>query len=339
MKKIFLSFLLLTSLVVSNFSTIVAKADTINDDTLNLLVQNGFTIETAEALPTDSRDEIAKKLLTNPDLVDISTSFLEVDTLSEIESFVSYTDEELISMGADESKIFIARDEINKIDNMSDKELRENYNYNDVEIKLFKKAIENGENIKNGKMKRTSKSDTSVNASGTIGTSKLSFTQSVTNNSTSTAPSYRVENSFSWITPFQLSLYNDTVAVGWGGNLNLDPYSALGNVKYYAPATNFTGWTNTLLATAAMGKKETVQKGMEYSFHQAKEGRVRSGYSTTSIYQTKFQGYDTNVVSLYAHRTVSLSASISITTSGGSVSITASPAYDTSPQKSTTIRY
>lgn len=339
MKKKLLSFLLLTSLCVSSFNTVTAKAATINDDTLNLLVQNGYTIETAEALPEDTRNEIAENLLNNPDLVDISTTFLEVDTLSEVESFVSHTDEELIDMGADKTNISANRNEINKMINMTDKDLREKYNYDDLEIKLFKKAVENGQNIKNGKMKKPSKADTSVNASGTIASSKLSFTQTRTNYSSSTAPNYRIENSFSWITPFQLSLFNDTIVVAWGGGLNLDNYATLGNAKYYAPNNNLSAWTDKLLTTTAMSKDQTVQKGIKFNFHQAAQGRVRNGYSTATIYQTKFQGYDTNVVSMYAHRLLQPNASISISASGASVSISASSSYDTSSQRSSTIRY
>lgn len=342
MKKKFLSFLLLTVMGVTNFYSITANADTLDDYKLNLLVQHGYTVGTAEALPEEAKNEIYESLLNNPNSVDITTTFLEVDALSEIEAFLSHTDEELIDIGLDQSDIDENNAQINTMINMTDKELKENYKYNDVEIKLLKKSVENGKKIRNNEIKVPSKNDTSVNASGTIAASKLAFTQNVTDNTPGKAPNYRVQNSFDWATPTLIGGLSDSVVIAWGGGLNLDTNSALGNSKYYVPNGAGTAWSvenPNPTKTIPMTYVQKIQEGITYTFKQNDTGKVRNGYASTTIYQTKYQGYDTNVVSIYAHKTISVGANITISVSNTNASITPNFAYDSTPQKSKAIKY
>lgn len=96
-----------------------------------------------------------------------------------------------------------------------------------------------------------------------------------------------------------------------------------------------------------MTPTETAQAGIEFEFPQAVANlsstvapKTKSGYAKFTLYQTKFRGYDTKVLSNYCHKIIAIGgATISISASGPSVGISIGYAYDKTAQKASTIRY
>lgn len=108
----------------STFSITTYATENNNEEDIQRLIEAGYTQETAEALDEETIAEIIDTLDDNPDLVDISTSSMEVDFLGEVEALCSYTDEELIEQGAKKDAIEESREEIEDMYNMSKKELK-----------------------------------------------------------------------------------------------------------------------------------------------------------------------------------------------------------------------
>ncbi len=130
------------------------------------LFKKGYFLKNIEVFPETEKKELASALNKDPNTVDIKTSVLETDNLAEIESFMSATDEELISMGANPSKIETTRRELEDLYTKNTEQLAKEKNISATEAKFFKKAIEKGLNAKhqnkNRKVKgRFSKSERS----------------------------------------------------------------------------------------------------------------------------------------------------------------------------------
>lgn len=83
-KRRILSILLACSLTFSGFSalgiTACAKADEENGH-IDILVEHGYSRESAEVLPVEAQLELAERLIVDPDSVSISTVAFEVDML------------------------------------------------------------------------------------------------------------------------------------------------------------------------------------------------------------------------------------------------------------------
>lgn len=91
----------------------------------------------------------------------------------------------------------------------------------------------------------------------------------------------------------------------------------------------------------------TPNAGVQFTFPQSygtcsngNAAKTKSGFASFTLYQTKKQGYDTTLISNYCHRVVSVqSASISISASGPSVSLSIGGDWDTTTQKQTMLAY
>ncbi|MDE5974755.1 MAG: hypothetical protein K2G73_08820 [Eubacterium sp.] len=326
-------------LIVISGNSFAFAADNIqltNDDML--LVNYGYPEESIDALSLEQRKELVKALNDNPDNVKIETSVLELDNLAEIESFMGTSDDVLVEMGADLSAIISNRYELNEISKQTDVEIAAERDISLTEAKYLKKSIEKGRSEDNSYDCKDK--DNAITASGSISSSKLTYTQLYSNKSTSTAPSYNVTLTYNWISPYTLTIFTDEIVTAWGGNLNSSNISAKASYYY----DRGTKW-DTYFKQNAMTINETVNKGIEFKFPQSIAGlstqvRTKTGSATFNIYQTKMQGYDTKILSQYCHRVLSVgSASIGISASGPSVGISVGGAWDTSPQRSTTIRY
>ncbi len=338
MKVKILSVILAVSTILSLGSVTAFAAET--PDYISILVENGYTTETAEVLPVEDQKEIAEKLLTNPNAVDIATLSMEVDMLSEVEAFFEYSEEDLIAMGASEEKIAETKDELLYYYGLSDANLAKALNVNSIEASMFKKAIEAGmASDEDNKMNKKG-----VSASGSITSSEMTYTQSKTDNSTSSAPSYAMKLSYTWKEVYALAVFDDKIVAAWGGGLNTKSISS--SAKYYN-WSSVGGSFGTHYKSKSMSKTETVQAGIEFEFPQSvykdlvsNYPKTKTGYAKFTLYQTKFQGYDTKVLSNYCHKVISIGGgSIDISASGPSVGLSIGYGYDTTAQKATTIRY
>lgn len=341
--KLKISSTIIASILMLSVCSNSMAANPYNDH-ISIMRQYGYTSETAAALPVEDQQEVVDELLKNPGKVDICTMTLEVDTLSEIESFFSYTDEEMIAMGADASKLEETREELEALNDMSDKELAEELKITTTESKLFHRAVQKGKNNKKRGNYHGKKSG--VNASGSITSSEMSYTQNVTDNSTSTKPNYSVKLSYTWKQVYWLACFNDTIVAAWGGGLNTKGISSSAKYnKYFIVGGSFGSY----VMSESMSKEQVAQAGIKFTFPQSIQVvpnndesvlKTEKGYAKFTLYQTKKQGYDTKLLSNYCHKVISLAgATIGINATGPSVSISISTAYDKTPQKASTLSY
>lgn len=333
--------LVVTTVIISlSCGSITALAKENAQDYVSILVENGYSTETAEALPTKEQIVIAEKLLEAPEDVDISTFSMEVDMLSEIESFFKYSEDELVAMGATKEKIADAKKELLHYYGLSDAELAQTLNIDATEAKMFKKAIEAGLEFDSENVIRKA----GVSASGSITSSEMTYTQTKTNNSTSSAPAYEIKLSYTWKEVYALAILDDKIVAAWGGGLNTKDISS--SAKYYDYRA-IGGSFGSYYKSKKMTKTETVQAGIEFEFPQSYANptaqyaaKTKTGYAQFTLYQTQYQGYDTKVLSNYCHKVISIGGgSIDISASGPSVSLSIGYGYDTTTQKASTIAY
>lgn len=321
--------------------TALASEDTLSEY-IPILVAYGYTEETAEALPADIQERLAKKLLEDPDSVDIATLTLETDLLSEIEAFFLFSEEELIDMGADPDAVKRTKVELLSYYSMSNSELAKTLGIDTVEAALIKEAICSGQIHAGNKDYRNKK--TGVSASGSITTSEMTYTQTAENNSTPTAPSYDVSITYAWKEVYSLAVFDDKIVAAWGGGLNSKNISSC--ARYYNWST-VGGSFGSYYTYKTMNKTETVQSALEFEFPQSVNNpnvinmpKTKSGYVNFTLYQTQKQGYDTKVLSNYCHKVISVGGgSISVDVSGPSVGLEIGYGYDTNVQYESTISY
>ncbi len=306
------------------------------------LVDNGYTISTADALSEEDLEQIYLALCGGKE-VEISTCVEEIDNLELIEEFMSCEEEELQDMGMNANEIKDMQEEITALIDMTDEKLISTYGLDSTEVKMLRQVYENAEINKN-----TEKLDDDeveeVVASGSISASKLSYTQTVTKNK-GNKPNYDVKLSYSWTTPYGLSCFNDKIVVAWGGNLNCKECE--GTADYYGVNLLVTKWKGKKLRSSDMSIDITPNTGIIFTFKQAKGigsngnwAKTKKGRASFVLYQTKKQGYETTLVSRYCHRIISIkSSSISISSSGAGASISIGGGWDKSKQQSSVVAY
>lgn len=341
MKKIIT--LLTTLIIFSTFTSNILASQTstkVNDE--QILIQNGLAKENLEALTKEDKQQLIEILKEDKDKVQINSTVMEIDNLAEIEAFMNLSEEALIANGADSEKVKAARNELSEYFNMSDEELAKELDTSMIEARYIKKAIEKARNKIDGNQPKEIRDENLVNASGSISSTKLTYSQAVTNLSTSTRPIYKVNVAYTWKTVYALSIYSDTIAACWGGGLVTSNISSAA-AYYDATSSSFSSYNKTI----SMTKEETIQAGIKFRFPQAvmpknpayPTSKTRNGSATFTIYQLQKQGYATQVASRYCHRSVRLeSTSISFSTSP-TVSINVGGAWDTSAQSVSTISY
>lgn len=324
MKKI-LCVLLSLIVLMSLFSLNAFAKD---DSVIETLVKNGYTYDTASAL-TDKEAKAIYDAINCGKEVQVDTCIFEIDNLEVIRNFLSMSDEELNSYGFSNEEIKTAKDEIISLATKSDKELIEDCGLNDVEVKLLKMIYCE---YLNGELNSRPKEVNNVSASGTISSSKMTYTQTATSNS-STLPNYTVNISYAWITPYQLAIFVDNIVVAWGGGLNSKDYNAV--ARYY----NFTNtaW-GTYREGIGMGRDVTPNTGIIFKLPQCvNTGKTKSGSVSFTLYQTKKEGKETTLISNYCHKVIAVTGGISISASGPSITI--GTGWDKTPQRQSVIGY
>ena len=317
--------------------------DLSRDEMIAVLVEQGYTEGTAGALNEEDLVYVYDGIK-NGNVIDVNTCSMEVDNLAEIEALYSYSEEELMAMGVDADDIHKTKEQLEEMYNMNDSQLKQEYGFNEVDMKLFRRAVENGKDANTEKRSYGKELKNPVNASGSITASEMTYTQTVTSNSSS-KPNYTVKLSYTWNSVYYLAIYNDKLVAAWGGNLNTKNDS--GFAKYYNWVSYGGAFGSTKVQTKSMTVDVTPNAGIEFTFPQSygicsngNRAKTKTGYATFTLYQTKKQGYDTTLVSYYCRRVISVkSANISISSNGPSVSLSIGGAWDKTTQMKTTITY
>ena len=299
------------------------------------LTKAGYSKDTAEALEYEEMTDIYSALC-NGDDVKINTCSMEVDNLDTLEELLRHDKEKMLKEAESEDALNNSIEEAEALLKKSNNELEKEYGLTRTEIKMIRKAEENAK----VDLKEEEEKDFNTVASGTIASAKLTYTQAVKNNSTKTKPNYRVTLSYSWKKAYLLAPFTDVIVVGWGGGLNSK--DEVGVARYYT-YKNDLSWIK-YKNTKAMGETALPNKGYKFSFPQLNDNsldvaKTKSGSASLTVYQTKKKGYDTKIISNYCHRVLKANATVGISASGPSCSISIGKGYDHSPQKATNIGY
>lgn len=319
----------LTSSLLAN--TTFAKDNNELSDVDQLLEQSGFDSETLVGMSYKDKKDIADAIRKDPDSVEISNTILNVDNLSTFEYFTNTEENELVKDGFNDDEIKEIKRKLNFIDSLSEGEMEKQYSLSSSEYKMIKQSLKKNPNYKPKKDFGEKK----VTTSGNIATTKMSFSMSKVNKSTTTAPSYNMTVTYNWLSPYFMDIFSDNIGVSWGGGLNSKNISSTAN--YYS-GNWYTGKYSTFKYNTSWSKQETPNKGIVFSTPQSRAVATQQNKTGTikfTLYQTKFKGYDTKVLAQFAHKTLAVN---NITISG-SPSITIGTGFDKSAQKSSTIRY
>jgi len=344
MKKVLsvvVMFALIVSLMPAN-SIVKASQDEINEE--QVLLDYGVSEKIIESLSELEKQEFAEELLMeNPDFVDVQSSVLEIDNLAEIEEFMSQSDEDWIEVGADPEAVATTREDLNELYDMTDEELSKEKDISMTEARFLRKAVEKGkENRKKQNVPRKEMKNP-VTASGSISSSKLTYTQSVSGSSTG-APSYKVNLSYNWNSEYVISIFSDKIIAEWGGSLTTKGFSTAAHYYTGGIGKKLGKW----FAQKSMSRTESPNRNIQFTFPQSvktpsihmADAKTDNGKASFTLYQTKRAGKDTKFVSRFGHRIISVkSAGISFSSGGVSGGLSFGGAWDQTPQKVTTIKY
>lgn len=335
MKKTLCTLLIIGTLITlpTNFTSVKALTGSSEVDTI--LQSIGYDEDILGEMEMADKLEIADAVSKDPTSVEVQTSVLSINNISLLEYYTNTEESELVESGLTVEEIDKIKDKIEDLNEMSENKIKEAYDVSSSEAKMIKMATK-----KNPKYIKKDIKGKEVTTSGSISTSEMTFYQTVSNKSTSTAPSYDVTISYNWAKPYFTDIFTDSLGVAWGGNMNVKNVSS--TAKYYY-GNYWNGAYSDLKQTTSWSRVDTPNKGIEFQTPQSKNGAAwqnKTGTIKATVYQTKFQGYDTLIISQFGHKMLSLTgAGVSISGSGPSVSLSFTTAYDTSPQRRATVGY
>jgi hypothetical protein len=349
-KRKLVSFVIILAMLVMSSVSVFASEDVdtgelTQSEQKELLLDEGFTEATLEALPEEEVEAISEAIADDPSNVDIQTTTMGIDQLAEIEEFMSLTDADLIANGANLENVEASREQIETMYELSNEELVAEYGISKAEAKLFDKAVEHGLSALDEGSNDVIDTAPDVETSGSIASSKLTFTLAVTTEKTATYPvRYIVKTAFSLKSPFALALFDDKIATYWGGGLNV--VSESGSAVYQKTKSRRVGKEGIVYdvvsgsVTKKMASEETPNAVIMYTFPQSyNHGKVLSGYTSQVLRQTRIQKLEAKLIVQYGHKTVIITGGISITTSGVSAGVTFKLGWDTSPQVKKILNY
>lgn len=331
MMKRKLSFLMMLFLVVLSSNIVVGAKE---KDDKELLYQAGFSKDIVATMEQNFMSEIIDEVNENPQNVDVTTDTTTLDMLDELDLAVNLSKKELvekcnISM-KDANKI---KESIEDMQKMSDAEMKEKYNLSSADLIVIKDALTPDKDYVEQK-------ESDLILSSTIGTSKLTFTQSVVNKSTSKKPIYKVNLSYNWKKCYYPWGFDDKIACAWGGKLVYNSNKSLTRVGNYYNMNGIIGafsWGsykgNKSLSCSTAQKNMTFVAPQSYSGSLSNISYLKSGNISFTIDNSKFVNSKTNICSVYCHRTLQVGFG-NIDFSGASISV--GGAYDTTDMANTT---
>lgn len=299
----------------------------------------GYPEEIVNDLSLDTILEIGNMIEEDPSSVTISKNICTFDEMRNIEVVVNLSENDLVKKcGMDRNVAKKMKNQINEISCMSDKELRKKYKMTDVDIIVLEKVLQEQEEYE--PYKNIAEQD-KITLSSNISTSKLSFTQTVTNKSSyktkkgkrvRTNSKYKVTESFNWKKCYYPWGYKDTIAVAWSGGYAYKTNSK--KINYYnmngiLPA--FT-WAKSKKGTKNASANGTASEGCKYTFSQnystsmSNIAYAKSGKIELTLSQNGYEGKKAQIISQYCHKVFAV----------GSVSISTSPSISAGASHNTT---
>lgn len=332
-------------------STITAFASETNSK-IDILRDAGYKDYFINELTEDELSDYAYRLINAPSSVGKEEFVFEVDNISEIREFVNSNKDELAAQGVTKDQIDTMQKEIEYLSSLSLEELSSQYGISSVEAKMLIEATKPDNEYK----KLDCSNENIATASGSISSSKLSFTMSYINRGTST-PSYDFTITYDWLSPYVTNIYKDSIAVALGGGFVSTVNSTSAN--YYR--STISRWTTNspamMIGEDGVARKSNYAK---YSWSYEREpntGLIFFADQSKLVYQqmtaknksgnikfrltsntTGGQNQTCEVVSQFAHRRFSISPNITVSASGIGASININSAYDKSSQAYRTIK-
>ena len=283
-----------------------------------LLLEMGFPKEIVKVIPNEDAEDLTDTYLQDPELVEISTSTLEVNVLAEMNMFVNKTDAELLELGYSVSQIEQGKSIISMYNSTSDEELLTSGLSQD-DVDFLRNALDpNTENI---------------SPQGNIPKAQLTFTQSVTDHSSEkNGVHLSVYVYFTWETPYYWTDFNDKVVVSWGGNLQQT--SASNQVNYYVSNLNYTEYGNECVAVVVPQYTEPAINAMGiYEFPQKQVqpidvGIIRTGRIAYNLWQSQYTNTRSKVIAYYLHQILVLTGEIAFTGNSVTPAVSIGTGYD-----------
>ena len=184
-----------------------------------------------------------------------------------------------------------------------------------------------------------------VTLSSSIATSKLSFSQTVLNQSTykdgkRKNSKYKVTESFNWLKCYYPWSYTDTIGVAWSGGFTYNTKSK--SITYYNMLGTLPSfkWAKTSKGTKQASAEGTASKGCKYNFSQAYSTSLsnlayaKKGKIVVTLSQTGYKGKKAQVIARYGHKVGGVG---SVSVSGiPSVNVSSSTSYNTTDTDNTT---
>lgn len=312
LKRVLFLVLTISILISKNENALVCKASNSQKSNKEYLMRKGYPEEVLDNYNEKELKLVADSIKRKNGKNTIEWSMLEVDNLEELQEVVNTPNDKLKKYGMSDRDIASARKEVIVLRNKSDSYLKKQYDLTDVEVRYLRRALTEN--------KKYHRKDINKKAqlSGTISSSKLSFSMLKTVNS-SKKPNYTIKVSYNWLNPYYLEAFSDKIAVAWGGGLNVKSIDS--NAKYYkikglAPNYKYNGYKTS----KDWSYTERPQKGVVFTAKQSTNNgltttRMKSGYVKFTLYQDKFKGYSTNCVAQYGHKQIGI----------GNVNISATP--------------
>ncbi len=339
MKKLFTRICMLCAVVALFSTSVLAKDGVFSTNRLksdNILKEFGYDSNVLLEMSYEDKNEIAESILKNPDKIEMTCAYLNVNNIELFEYYTNTKDDVLIAQGLKAEEIKKIRNSMDKIKLLTEEQFVNQFNSSKAEYILIMKSLEKNPNYKNKK-----RGNRKVTTSGTIATSTMTYSMTSLNKSTSAAPSYAITITYNWLKPYFTDVFDDSIALAWGGGLNSKSVSSAAN---YYEGNYYTNRYGAIKQTVAWSKNETAQVGIVFTTPQSKKSATqqnKTGTIKATLYQTKYQGFDTKVLSQFGHKVLALSGgSISVGTDRvGVASINVTTNYDTSTQKSITVRY
>lgn len=327
--KIQVGMLLIIGMLMTTFFNVKASEE-IDDVILTVEQKKGI-----DNFDDDIKKEIYDTLKKDPTNVSIGYDVSEIDeveaikkiansTVKELQMKDQYTKEEAIAVKA----------EVDKLEKLSQSELKKNYNFSNVEAKIYFHALHNNE-----KEQSSTDQKNEVSTSGSISSAKMASSIAVTDHSKKnskgkrTNSNYRLNTTFTWKSEPKITMFSDKVALAWGGNYNISYVSHKATYRWYSPLK--AKW---MTEVQNMSHTEKPNKNATYTFKQraANSKPIYKASVSADLKQSGYKGKSTKITSRYGHKVVKVTPSISFPIGIG---ISFGTGFDQSAQLSKNVKY
>ncbi|MGL4819829.1 MAG: hypothetical protein ACRC5C_07600 [Bacilli bacterium] len=303
MRIIFKLFLVVGMFCVGSFPNHSRAAQPSEQETASVLHKFGFEPSTISAMDDKQKETVSTAIVEDPTNVQLATSYVVVNNLEIFAYYTNTSDEQLLQNKVSEKEIKKIRHVLKILASLTEKEFKDQFSVSSAEYQMIKLSL-----TKNPNYHHRDNGNHEVTTSGTLDRNWMSYAMYITNKSTKQAPSYDVTITYNWQKAYFTDLFTDKIAIVWGGELISKNMTSI--AKYYRG--NFlSGFTTQLVDKKPWVVERRLNNGILFSTEQSislknKRRTVpalhKLGTVKATLYQSKFEGLSTNVISKFAHQ-------------------------------------